>query len=304
MSNQNRTIYGGKVNREKPINFVFNGKSYIGYQGDTLASALLANDVHLIGRSFKYHRARGILTAGSEEPNAIVQLGLGARTEPNIRATEVELYEGLEASSQNCWPSVNFDIGAMNNFLSRIFPAGFYYKTFKWPPSMWLFYEHFIRKAAGLGQSPTAKNPDRYEQKFYYTDITIVGGGISGLLAALGAGRSGCKVLLIDENPELGGYLLDYNFSINEKDGKKWLKKIIEELNGLANVTILKRTTAMGYYDYNYLTALEKVTNHHVEFSSTLPRERYWRIRSKKVILAKELLKDHLFLPTMIDPVS
>jgi len=287
MSNQNRTIYGGKVNREKPINFVFNGKSYIGYQGDTLASALLANDVHLIGRSFKYHRARGILTAGSEEPNAIVQLGLGARTEPNIRATEVELYEGLEASSQNCWPSVNFDIGAMNNFLSRIFPAGFYYKTFKWPPSMWLFYEHFIRKAAGLGQSPTAKNPDRYEQKFYYTDITIVGGGISGLLAALGAGRSGCKVLLIDENPELGGYLLDYNFSINEKDGKKWLKKIIEELNGLANVTILKRTTAMGYYDYNYLTALEKVTNHHVEFSSTLPRERYWRIRSKKVILAQ-----------------
>ncbi len=287
MSNQNRTIYGGKVNREKPINFVFNGKSYIGYQGDTLASALLANDVHLIGRSFKYHRARGILTAGSEEPNAIVQLGLGARTEPNIRATEVELYEGLEASSQNCWPSVNFDIGAMNNFLSRIFPAGFYYKTFKWPPSMWLFYEHFIRKAAGLGQSPTAKNPDRYEQKFYYTDITIVGGGISGLLAALGAGRSGCKVLLIDENPELGGYLLDYNFSINEKDGKKWLKKIIEELDGLANVTILKRTTAMGYYDYNYLTALEKVTNHHVEFSNTLPRERYWRIRSKKVILAQ-----------------
>ena len=237
MSNQNRTIYGGKVNREKPINFVFNGKSYIGYQGDTLASALLANDVHLIGRSFKYHRARGILTAGSEEPNAIVQLGLGARTEPNIRATEVELYEGLEASSQNCWPSVNFDIGAMNNFLSRIFPAGFYYKTFKWPPSMWLFYEHFIRKAAGLGQSPTAKNPDRYEQKFYYTDITIVGGGISGLLAALGAGRSGCKVLLIDENPELGGYLLDYNFSINEKDGKKWLKKIIDELNGLATVS-------------------------------------------------------------------
>ena len=119
---------------------------------------------------------------------------------------------------------------------------------------MWLFYEHFIRKAAGLGQSPTAKNPDRYEQKFYYTDITIVGGGISGLLAALGAGRSGCKVLLIDENPELGGYLLDYNFSINEKDGKKWLKKIIDELNGLANVVILKRTTAMGYYDYNYLT--------------------------------------------------
>ena len=170
MSNQNRTIYGGKVNREKPINFVFNGKSYIGYQGDTPASALLANDVHLIGRSFKYHRARGILTAGSEEPNAIVQLGLGARTEPNIRATEVELYEGLEASSQNCWPSVNFDIGAMNNFLSRIFPAGFYYKTFKWPPSMWLFYEHFIRKAAGLGQSPQQRTQIDMSRNF----ITLI----------------------------------------------------------------------------------------------------------------------------------
>ena len=167
MSNQNRTTYGGKVDRNKPINFTFNGKSYTGYQGDTLASALIANDVHLVGRSFKYHRARGILTAGSEEPNAIVQLGIGARTEPNIRATEIELYEGLEAASQNCWPSVNFDIGAMNNILSRIFPAGFYYKTFKWPPSMWLLYEHFIRKAAGLGQSPTAKNPDRYEQNFF-----------------------------------------------------------------------------------------------------------------------------------------
>ena len=287
MSNQNRTTYGGKVDRNKPINFTFNGKSYTGYQGDTLASALIANDVHLVGRSFKYHRARGILTAGSEEPNAIVQLGIGARTEPNIRATEIELYEGLEAASQNCWPSVNFDIGAMNNILSRIFPAGFYYKTFKWPPSMWLFYEHFIRKAAGLGQSPTAKNPDRYEQKFFHTDLTIVGAGISGLLAALGAGRSGCKVLLIDENPELGGYLLDYDFSINEKDGKKWIKNITDELNGLSNVTILKRTTAMGYYDYNYLTALEKVTNHHSELSNTLPRERYWRIRSKKVILAQ-----------------
>ena len=168
-----------------------------------------------------------------------------------MRATEIELYEGLEAASQNCWPSVNYDIGSLNNILSSIFPAGFYYKTFKWPPSLWLFYEHFIRKAAGLGYSPTAKNPDRYEQKFYYCDLTIVGGGISGLLSALAAGRSGCSVLLIDENPELGGYLLDYNFSINEKDGLKWIKNIVDELYSMDNVRILKRTTAMGYYDYN-----------------------------------------------------
>ena len=141
MSNQNRTFSGGAIDRNKAINFIFNGKKYKGFQGDTLASALLANDVHLVGRSFKYHRPRGILTAGSEEPNALIQLGIGARTEPNIRATEIELYEGLEAESQNCWPSVDFDIGEANNLLSRLFPAGFYYKTFKWPPSLWLFYE-------------------------------------------------------------------------------------------------------------------------------------------------------------------
>ena len=145
MSNQNRTFSGGRIDRNKPINFMFNGQKYQGFEGDTLASALLANDVHLVGRSFKYHRPRGILTAGSEEPNALIQLGIGARTEPNIRATEIEIYEGLEAASQNCWPSVNFDVGGANNILSRLFPAGFYYKTFKWPPSLWLFYEHFIR---------------------------------------------------------------------------------------------------------------------------------------------------------------
>ena len=142
MSNQNRIMFGGRINRCQVINFVFNGKNYKGFHGDTLASALLANDVHLVGRSFKYHRARGILTAGSEEPNAIVQLGLGARTEPNMRATEIELYEGLEAASQNCWPSVNYDVGSLNNILSSIFPAGFYYKTFKWPPSLWLSLIH------------------------------------------------------------------------------------------------------------------------------------------------------------------
>ncbi len=287
MSNQNRTMYGGRVDRSKTINFVFNGKKYKGFQGDTLASALLANDVHLIGRSFKYHRARGILTAGSEEPNAIVQLGVGARTEPNIRATEIELYDGLEAASQNCWPSVNFDIGGLNNILSRLFPAGFYYKTFKWPPSLWLLYEHFIRKAAGLGKSPIAKNPDRYEQKFHHCDALVVGGGITGLVSALALGRAKCEVLIVDENPVLGGYILDTNSTINGKSCNKYIKSIIDELQSMSNVTVLTRTTATGYYDYNYLTALQKVTNHWKELSKTVPRERFWRIRAKKVILAQ-----------------
>ena len=287
MSNQNRIYKGGRVDRDKAINFKFNGKEYIGYQGDTLASALLANDVHLIGRSFKYHRPRGILTSGSEEPNALVQLGLGARTEPNMRATEIEIYEGLEASSQNCWPSVNFDIGSINNFLSRVFPAGFYYKTFMWPPSLWLFYEHFIRKAAGLGVAPTAKNPDRYEQKFHYCDILVVGAGASGLMSALAAGRSGCDVLLIDEKPEPGGYLRNTSAKIDNLNSDDWTKEILKELESYENVTILNRTAVMGYYDYNYLTALQKVTNHLPYLSDKMPRERYWRIRAKKVILAQ-----------------
>ena len=287
MSNQNRLISGGKIDRTIPIKFKFNGRQYQGFKGDTLASALLANDIHLVGRSFKYHRPRGILTSGSEEPNAIVQLGVGARTEPNMRATEVELYEGLEASSQNCWPSVQFDIGSINNFLSRVFPAGFYYKTFMWPPSLWLFYEHFIRRAAGLGKAPTEKNPDRYEQKFFYCDVMVVGGGVNGLVAGLAAARTGIDVLIIDEKPQLGGYISNSEAKINNTNAMSWIKEIVSELESLDNVTILKRTTAMGYYDYNYLTALQKVTNHLSELVKNSPRERYWRIRSKKVILSQ-----------------
>ena len=287
MSNQNRIYKGGKIDRDQPIKFKFNSKQLVGYKGDTLASALLANDVHLVGRSFKYHRPRGMLTAGSEEPNALVQLGVGSRTEPNMRATEIELYDGLEASSQNCWPSVDYDIGSINNFLSRVFPAGFYYKTFMWPPSLWLFYEHFIRKAAGLGEAPKSKNPDRYEQKFFYCDVMVVGGGVSGLASALASARSGCDVLIVDENPEFGGYLAYSDANIDNNHISDWIIKTLDELNSLANVTILNRTTAMGYYDYNYLTALQKVTNHLPKLIKNTPRERYWRIRAKKVILAQ-----------------
>jgi sarcosine oxidase subunit alpha len=185
MTKNLRVKTGKAIDETYRISFKFNGSTYYGFKGDTLASALLANDIHLVGRSFKYHRPRGIMTAGSEEPNAIVQLhDNSSRTEPNVRATEVEIYEDLEASSQNCWPSVNFDIGGINNFLSPLLPAGFYYKTFMWPASFWEKYEYFIRRSAGLGKSPTEPDPDIYEHKYIHCDVLVVGAGLSGIMAA------------------------------------------------------------------------------------------------------------------------
>ena len=179
----------------KKISFTFDGKKYFGSEGDTLAKALIDNNIFLVGRSFKYHRPRGIISAGSEEPNAIVQLETGNKTEPNVRATEIIIYEGLNAKSQNNWPSVNLDIGSINDILSPFFPAGFYYKTFMWPPKFWGKYEYFIRKAAGLGKSPTEDDPDKYEHFHYHCDVLIIGGGISGLYAAELAGKANLKVL-------------------------------------------------------------------------------------------------------------
>ena len=181
----------------KKISFTFDGKKYYGLEGDTLASALIRNNVFLVGRSFKYHRPRGIISAGSEEPNAIIQLEIGKFTEPNVRATEIEIYEGLIANSQNNWPSLKFDFGSINDFLSPFFPAGFYYKTFMWPSKFWKKYEYFIRRAAGLGKSPTQDDPDNYEHFHYHCDILVVGGGISGLIATLLAASANLKVLLI-----------------------------------------------------------------------------------------------------------
>ena len=216
------------------VSFKFNGSRYYGYKGDTLASALLANDIHLVGRSFKYHRPRGIMTSGSEEPNAIVQLHNNSdRTEPNVRATEIEIYEGLEASSQNCWPSVNFDIGGINNLLSPLLPAGFYYKTFMWPASFWEKYEYFIRKSAGLGKSPTTPDPDIYEHEYIHCDVLIVGAGISGIMAAKTAAKNGLKTLLVDEKPNLGGSTIYQNsehFKINNQNSGSWLEKEINEI--------------------------------------------------------------------------
>ena len=206
MVNSLRLKNGKFIDQTYRVSFQFNGKKYFGYKGDTLASALLANDIHLVGRSFKYHRPRGIMTAGSEEPNAIVQLhDNNSRTEPNVRATEIEIYEGLIASSQNCWPNVKFDIGEINNLLSPILPAGFYYKTFMWPANFWEKYEFFIRKSAGLGKSPTKRDPDIYEHRYVHCDVLVIGGGISGIISAKIAAKNGLKTLLVDETTSLGG---------------------------------------------------------------------------------------------------
>ena len=273
------------------VSFKFNGSRYYGYKGDTLASALLANDIHLVGRSFKYHRPRGIMTSGSEEPNAIVQLHNNSdRTEPNVRATEVEIYEGLEASSQNCWPSVNFDIGGINNLLSPLLPAGFYYKTFMWPASFWEKYEYFIRKSAGLGKSPTTPDPDIYEHEYIHCDVLIVGAGISGIMAAKTAAKNGLKTLLVDEKPNLGGSTIYQNsehFKINNQNSGSWLEKEINEIKKIDNLDIRIRTSVAAFHGYNFLLARENLTDHlPIEQRKNKIRQKLLKIRAKKVITA------------------
>jgi sarcosine oxidase, subunit alpha len=287
VSNQShRLAQGGRIERAKTLAFTFDGRRYEGHPGDTLASALLANGVHLVGRSFKYHRPRGIMTAGSEEPNALIQLGEGARTEPNVRATQIELFDGLAAASQNRWPSLSFDLGEINNLLSRSFPAGFYYKTFMWPPSFWMKYEYFIRRAAGLGKAPEAADPDRYSKTFAHCDVLVVGAGPAGLAAALAAGRKGARVILTDEQAELGGSLLASGDQIDGRPAADWLVDALSELRHMPEITLLPRTTAFGYYDHNYLTLMERVTDHFGTPPANLPRQRLWRLRAKQVVLA------------------
>ena len=275
-----------RIDRSKPIQFFYDDKPYQGFAGDTLASALLANGVHLVGRSFKYHRPRGIYTAGSEEPNALVQLESGAYTEPNRRATEVEIYRGLRATSQNCWPSVNFDLGAVNSWVSRILPAGFYYKTFMWPASLWMTYEKFIRRAAGLGKSPMHSDPDFYDKTYAHCDVLIIGGGPAGIQAAYAAGQAGARVILAEEKAEFGGALLSENHQINDQPGMGWVAEKLAALSAMPEVTILPRTTVTGYFDYNFLVANERVSEHLGLSNDDTPKERLWKIRAKQVVMA------------------
>jgi heterotetrameric sarcosine oxidase alpha subunit len=282
-----RLAKGGLIDRSSSLNFTFDGKGFTGHQGDTLASALIANGVHLMGRSFKYHRPRGVIAAGAAEPNALVELRDGGRKEANTRATVIELYDGLAARSQNRWPSLNFDIGAINSLAASVFVAGFYYKTFMWPKSFWeKIYEPLIRRAAGLGSATHEADPDKYEKSYGHCDLLVIGSGPSGLMAALTAGRAGARVILLDEGSRLGGSLLSENEEIDGKSGLDWAQGVIAELASLPNVTLKPRTTAFGAYDGNVFGALERVNDHVLEPSPYEPRQRYWKIMAKRCVLA------------------
>ena len=273
---------GGRIDRGSLITFKFDGKNYQGFAGDTLASALLANGVMLFGRSFKYHRPRGIMAAGSEEPNALVSVDRGpGRFTPNLRATNVELYEGLSAVSQNRWPSLKTDLGAFNDRLGMFFPAGFYNKTFMWPRSFWdSVYEPAIRKMAGLGDAPTEADPDTYTSTYAHCDLLIVGAGPAGIDAALEALGSTKRIILIDEQDELGGGALV------DPALWPWLERSKKALAEAPNMTILKRATAFGYYHDNFIGAVERLTDH-LPDGRQAPREKLWRIRAGEVILAQ-----------------
>ena len=227
-----RRVHKHPITSQKVVTFTFDGKKYTAYKGDTLASALISHNIKVVGRSFKYHRPRGILTIGSEEPNALFRVGVGSRIEPNIPATQIEIFDGLVIESQNRWPSLNFDLGSINSFFSRLIPAGFYYKTFMWPSSMWENYEWFIRRAAGLGKAAEDHNdPDRYEHIHYHCDVLIAGGGLSGLISAFILGSSGAKVLIADEKSELGGSLIyEDDIKIDGSKGTTWVKKLNNNL--------------------------------------------------------------------------
>ncbi|MEQ1404281.1 sarcosine oxidase subunit alpha family protein [Neorhizobium sp. Rsf11] len=282
-----RLASGGTVNRGQLLNFTFDGRTFRGFEGDTLASALLANDQMMMARSFKYHRPRGAVTAGSAEPNALMTIGRGARREPNARATVVELYNGLVAVSQNRWPSLKHDFGAINNLFSPFLGAGFYYKTFMWPALFWeRLYEPLIRHAAGLGKVAMQADPDRYEKSWAHCDLLVIGAGPTGLMAALAAGRAGARVILADEGFRLGGSLLGESASVGGMTATDFAGTVIEELAALPNVTLMARTTVFGWYDDMVFGAVERVQKHVAPPSPDLAVERLWRIVAKRAILA------------------
>jgi heterotetrameric sarcosine oxidase alpha subunit len=277
---------GGLIDRGQTLNFRFDGRPFRGHGGDTLASALIASGVHLMGRSFKYHRPRGAMTAGSAEPNALMEVGSGGRKEANAKATVQELYEGLEAQSQNRWPSLDWDFGALNGLASSVFVAGFYYKTFMWPQSFWeKVYEPMIRKAAGLGRATYEADPDRYEKAYAHCDVLVIGAGPAGLMAALSAARAGARVILADEGPMPGGALNGETDRIDGMRGYQWARQVVAELASMADVRIMTRTTVFGWYDGNIFGALERVNKHVAQPPAHEPVERYWRIHAKRAVL-------------------
>jgi sarcosine oxidase subunit alpha len=284
---------GGVIDRDRPLAFRFEGRSYSGYQGDTLASALLANGVRLFGRSFKHHRPRGLLAAGVEEPNALMQIGRGGRCDANPRATEVALYEGLEARAVNCWPNVAFDVGAVNGMLGRFIPAGFYYKTFLWPG--WRAYEWAIRRAAGLGRAPSELDPDRYDNRYAHCDVLVVGAGPAGLAAARAAAAGGARVILCEQDTQVGGALLWDAGEVDGAPGAAWAAATAGDLAMHPAVRILTRTTAIGYFDHNAVVLREKFAEEGQAAAGA--RERLWQVRAGRVVLATGAFERPLVFP-------
>lgn len=278
---------GGRIDRDAALKFSFDGVPLTGYRGDTLASALMANGVRLVGRSFKYHRPRGIVTAGSDEPNALVELHSGARREPNTKMTVVELFEGLQAHSQNRWPSLEFDVRAINGLFGRLLVAGFYYKTFMWPRGFWeRIYEPAIRRAAGLGHATLEPDPDRYEKNHAFCDVLIVGGGPSGLMAALTVARSGLRVILCDDDFEFGGRLSSERMELDGQPAMHWVAQVVAELQSMPSVRLMNRTTVFGTYDQGVYGAIERCTDHLAGIAPGQVRQRYWKIVATSAIVA------------------
>ena len=284
---------GGMIDRSRLLDFRFDGHAYQGHPGDTLASALLANGVRLVGRSLKYHRPRGIVSAGAEEPSALVQLETGAQTEPNRRPTEIALYDGLRAASQHAWPSLGADLGALAGFLGPLLPAGFYYKTFMQPRALWVrIWEPLLRHMAGLGRAPSSPDPARYDKCHTHCDVLVVGGGPSGLAAALAAGSSGARVILADSDAMFGGALLHRSYRIGGGEGSTWAQRAVAELAALPEMRLLPAATVTGHYDGNYLIAVERVGERLGPAAPAgLPRQRLWHIRARRVVLATGALE-------------
>ncbi len=285
-----RRAEGGRIDRNRPLRFTFNGQSLEGYAGDSLASALLAHGIRVVARSFKYHRPRGLMAAGFEEPNALVQLGEGASTEPNVKATEVLLHDGLVARAAKTGPKTNREGLGLTNRLGRFLPAGFYYKTFLWPH--WHLYEPMIRRMAGLGTAPTEADPDAYDQHHAHCDVLVIGGGPAGLAAALVAGDTGARVILVDDKPEWGGSLLFRTAQIEGGPGAQWVEATQAELSSRPETVLLPNTVALGYYDHNYVTLIETP-----EPAAGRPRQRFWKVRAGRIILATGALERPLIFP-------